>query len=789
MSGAKITRFFGILPKISTELLPETAGQVARNTKLFSGDLIPYSEPVVAGNTGRTEQVSRTLYALKDPDTGENRWLSWEGEVDTAVVTFSQSTDQRFYYTGDGKPKVTNYTLAFTTPAPNPGLFYELGLPIPEDRLEVTVDPFVTLSTVSFSRDSNNTARLVTSTPHRLRTGLTITVSGFSFVSGTYTRSGTVVTCTINNHGLTGSPTVAVDFVGGDAISGVYLATVTGPNTFTINLPDAPSSNGDVRLLLDTFNVTGQQVTVVDDTTIEYFSPGPPITTTPFTDGRIDLGGLVTSRSYVFTWITPWDEESIASKPSTDVFVREGTRITVSNIPKLKPVGDNFVRGIRLYRTLANPAGTEYFRLQTIWFPVSIIRVERTAGVSTVRFDDPHNLGVGDRFKIENCTIASFNVTDAIVLDIPDENTITFEQALGDQPPVLGPGGSLFHDISQNQLDDPPRYLDDTGPTFSFVDDFDPLALLDILTTDEYDQPPPDLKGLIAHNSNVLAGFVGNKVFFSEPGRPHAWPNAYSRTMEFEVVALVPISGSTLVLTTGFPYIISGQDPAAGLSVQKIEAMYPCLSRRGVVSMNYGIVYPTHDGLAVFSPGSGPDLITRAIFNKDTWKTKIDPTTIVAEFHKDAYVAAHSGGAFAFEPDRQIGGQFVDLDTQFTAAWYDSVEGKLFYTVGDQGEVFEWDPLVGNKLEQQWKSKTIITPNMVNMGAARVIADFADDPEPVTFRFWVDKQLIFEDSITDSGVFRLPTGYRSDTFEVEVLAKVRIRAIHLAINPLALKRV
>lgn len=789
MAGAKITRFFGILPKISSELLPETAGQIARNTKLFSGDLIPYSAPVLAGNTGREDVETKTVYALKDPETGENRWLSWETVVDTAVVTFSESTDQRFYYTGDGNPKVTDYTLAFTTPQPNPGLAYDLGLPVPEERLEVTVTPFGSLTTVSYARDSNNTARIVTSTPHGLRTGITATISGFSFLSGTYVRSGTIVTCTIANHGLTGSPTVPVDFVGGDAISGVYLANVTGTNTFTINLPDAPTSNGDVRLLLGSFNATGVQVTSVDDTTIEYFSPGPPITTTPFTAGRVDLGGLVQSRSYVFTWITPWDEESIASKPSADVFVREGTRITVSGIPQLKPPGNNFVRGVRLYRTLATPAGTEYFRLQTLWFPVGLLSVSRTDNVSQVRLLGPHNLGVGDRFKIADSTATSFNVEDAIVLDIPDKRTLTFAQTGPDVSTQLGVAGSLFHDIAQNQLDDPPRYLDTVGATFSFVDDFDPLALLDILTTDEYDMPPPDLAGLIAHNDDVLAGFVGNQVFFSEPARPHAWPVAYARTVEYEIVALVALNGSTLVLTKGFPYIISGRDPAAGMSVQKIEALYPCLSRRGVVSLNYGIVYPTHDGLAVFSAGSGPDLITRAVFNEDTWNTTVDPTTIIAEFHKDAYVASHSTGAFVFEPNREIGGQFVDIDTSFTAAWYDPIGGTLYYTADTTGDVFEWDPLVGDKLLQTWKSKTIITPNMVNMGAARVVADYSAAAEPVTFRFWVDKELIFEDTITDSGVFRLPTGYRSDTFEVGVSGEVRIRAIHLAINPTALKGV
>jgi hypothetical protein len=35
--------------------------------------------------------------------------------------------------------------------------------------------------------------------------------------------------------------------------------------------------------------------------------------------------------------------------------------------------------------------------------------------------------------------------------------------------------------------------------------------------------------------------------------------------------------------------------------------------------------------------------------------------------------------------------------------------------------------------------------------------------------------------------FRLPTGYRSDTFEVAVEGDIRVRAIHLGETPLSLK--
>ena len=70
-------------------------------------------------------------------------------------------------------------------------------------------------------------------------------------------------------------------------------------------------------------------------------------------------------------------------------------RLTVPTTTS-KPSGKNQVQGIRLYRTLSTVADTEYLRLATLWFPVTVDTVVGTT-VTTVQ---PHNLAVGNYFKI-----------------------------------------------------------------------------------------------------------------------------------------------------------------------------------------------------------------------------------------------------------------------------------------------------------------------------------------------------------------------------------------------------
>jgi hypothetical protein len=59
----------------------------------------------------------------------------------------------------------------------------------------------------------------------------------------------------------------------------------------------------------------------------------------------------------------------------------------------------------------------------------------------------------------------------------------------------------------------------------------------------------------------------------------------------------------------------------------------------------------------------------------------------------------------------------------------------------------------------------------------------------VNFRLWANKILIADVVVSNSDIFRLPPGYKSDTFEVAVSGSARIRAIHLADTPQGLVNV
>jgi len=876
MAGIKITNFLGIAPKLSPELIGAQFAQIAVNLNPYSGDLLPYRTSKEVDNTNRGAGV-KTIYPMRDPNNATvNKWLSWTSDVDIAVPTTLDEEEQRIYYTGDGVPKVTDYSLAVSGAGPYPVSAgnYDLGLPLPTTKPSASATAFTEKTTSTVARDGNGVATIVTSAAHGLEVGSRVNVSQLTYRTGTYTRTNSTVTVTLTGHGYeTGAQlfmsfepytTATITNQNGLVQSNTYAITNTGANTFTF---EDPANNGaitgtfDVYVGLYDFNVVNAEIaTVPDSTTFTVASAGPKTSTITVTTGKVNLAGTVQSRKYVYTWITPWGEESIPSEPSDAVYVREGQTVTVSGLPTAKPSGNNFIRGFRLYRTVVSASqGTQYFLLKTIYFSNPLTFAARAANLATVKFQHPHNLVVGSKIKITSTAFGgtpdtSFNVTDGTVASAPDKYTITYTSAGSDKANTATSAGTLFWDVTE-----PGKTTYRYYESSTFTDDFKVSGLVFILDSLYADAPDGNMQGLtMAHNS-ILVGFVQNEVCFSDPGRPWSWPLRYRIVVEHKIVAVAAVGGAIFVLTTEYPYRIYGDNPAQ-MTATRFDVPMPCTSKRGVVNMGYGVLYPSYGGIALIGSDTGAVLATKSIHDRDTWTEACDPSTTVAEFFNNKYFMSHSTGSMLFERDDQIGGVMVITPIKFNAAYYDARYDKFYYVTADSGEIYEWDAVGQPLLATEWKSKVFINKEYTNIGAARVVADFSADQasfdaivafnavvvtqntemwslsadlgtlngqvsytDPVTtaytivdnsiglslvngdvrtqysleaigayfvnFRLWANKVIVADVVISDSEVFRLPTGYKSDTFEVAVSGSARIRAIHLADTPQGLVNV
>lgn len=158
----------------------------------------------------------------------------------------------------------------------------------------------------------------------------------------------------------------------------------------------------------------------------------------------------------------------------------------------------------------------------------------------------------------------------------------------------------------------------------------------DILSTTDYDLPPDDMRGIIELPNNILAGFKGNEICFCEPGLCYAWPEKYRITTNHPIVALGVFGSTLVILTNANIYLASGIHPA-NMTMDELPHVYPCVSSRGVVSMEAGVFFPSIDGLCQVTP-SGAQIVTKGLFTRDEWQD-IKPETMHAYPYGGIYLA------------------------------------------------------------------------------------------------------------------------------------------------------
>lgn len=424
------------------------------------------------------------------------------------------------------------------------------------------------------------------------------------------------------------------------------LSAQASPLRRAFRVPDTPT---DAWLAFDSQDVDVIRSPLVNDAYDRYFwaGDGRPMMNTgaQIKAGQVDgpyylgiptpasaptvtpPGGSAETRAYVFTFQSVYGEEGPPSPPTTATG-DAGTWV-IGNLPATEPdSGFRNVDKINIYRTVPGNATSSFFYVDT---------VVKSGGSFPSSYND---------------TLASA-------------------------------------DVAQNNL------LDSTT----------------------WAEPPTTLEGFVLMPNGYLVGWVGRRIVFSEPYLPHAWPAQYELSTEFEVVGM-GVFGSTLVIgTTSSPYFGAGVSPAA-FTMQKLDAVEPCLSRQGIVSTVAGVIYPSINGL-VLCNGSGAQVVTKDLFSKSEW-SNLQPENIYAANLGLQYIAFNSTNfGFIIDPENPSQ-RHVELDnfTNVEGIETDRYTGNVNLLSNDR--VWNWDPETNFRLQWRWKSRWFQTPKPINFGAMRL---------------------------------------------------------------------
>lgn len=240
-----------------------------------------------------------------------------------------------------------------------------------------------------------------------------------------------------------------------------------------------------------------------------------------------------------------------------------------------------------------------------------------------------------------------------------------------------------------------------------------------LIESETWAPPPEGLIGIVAHPNGFLVGFDGRDLYFSEPYRPHAWPPGYVLSTQDFIKGLGVYGTSVAICTAGYPYIASGIRPE-GVTFTKAQTPDPCLSnRRAVVSMPFGVYYPSDNGLMLISQG-GFINATKELLTKTEWQRDYSPSKIRAVRWQSQYVGFFELDAgFMFAPDEPAAAM-VKLD----AVWkHEAIQSDIFSGQAlliQDNVVYEWNPAFGFPVQYSWISKEFVTPKPVNFSACKV---------------------------------------------------------------------
>lgn len=263
--------------------------------------------------------------------------------------------------------------------------------------------------------------------------------------------------------------------------------------------------------------------------------------------------------------------------------------------------------------------------------------------------------------------------------------------------------------------------------TSSYVDDLLAIETGEALATTTWDPPPDDMAGLTSMANGMMAGFVGNSVYFCEPYFHHAWPPDYVQSVPDQIVGLASYGNTLIVMTEGAPYAMTGTSPD-NITVERIAIPEPCISAKSIVNDSNGVMYVSPNGIV----GIGPTmrgLVSNALFRRKEWQD-YTPSSMVGTIYDDKYflsyqssnVAIGNGTMVVSRNDRP---SLSFLEAEVSSWYFDEHTGELYYLDDNDHLVYQLDADPLNPFTYEWTSKRFALPRAVTWSLCRVDTDEA----------------------------------------------------------------
>lgn len=390
-------------------------------------------------------------------------------------------------------------------------------------------------------------------------------------------------------------------------------------------------------------------------------------------------------------------------------------------------------------------------------------------------------------------------------------------------------------DVNTNRVtNNPAAVWVSNGSYYKYSDSKPNTSLGEACPSIYWDAPVDGLKGLVSLQNGLFAAYKDSTVYVSDWNAPHAWPYEHTVTIDYPIVGLGSFGNTIVVCTEAAPVLIVVQDPT-NPTTKAIQENCPCVSADSIVNTRNGVIFASQNGLVLINSTS-PTFITEKLLTQDEW-LPLHPESLKGAFLNNTYYG------FFTNPTDTAAGFIFDLDSYTYSTVYNSIvssgmvyttqHAKVVYNDIEQSQLYVCYPLENgtqyslcsfasdSRINKsfRWRSKVNVSPQgLFNLSAARVmmtsqssqkenehiwegkltgssLAARVMDGEPINgwcktneleladatvFNYYVDGELKYSREVKDSKPFRLPSGFRGETIEVEVKSNAYIHSITLA---------
>jgi hypothetical protein len=703
MTAVNIKAFRGQIPRVSERLQTPNHAARALNCKLTSGSIDPLAGIEQVYTTNRNIKTAYRYRAFIAGSFADN-WLTWEEDINVVPSPNANDPDGRFYFSSESyEPRMSSYNLAIST-VPYPTAWYSLGVAAPTvaATLSVTLQPVGSI-------DIDTGGEAYESAP-------TVTFSSGA-AAGTAVISGEVLSIDVTNggSGYTSVPAVVIKGKGGVGArakavveSGVVksveieFAGVGFTEAPTITFVDGGGTSAAATAKISA------KVVRVDITASGSYTTLPTVT---FSGGNATTQATGTvvfknyeSRFYTYTFVTAFGEESPPAPPSA---LTEGSADGTWAISGLQtaPINSGTI-------TAASTTGANVVR-------VTLNSVFGIAQYDTLTFAGISGMtSLNGSFRVQSVDPA----TNRITVSLSTAQTYTSGGTWTRNAPfnTTGMVKRIYRTVGTSGLFLLIAEIPVATTTYSDTVTADDLG--EELPTADSLLPPKNLTSLISLPNGCLAGIAGNELCFSDPYMPYSWPLRNRYAFSGVGVAAIAASNSVIVLTETFPILYTGSDPEA-MSGSTLETYAPCVSKRGVVDIGSGALYPSFDGLWLVSTQQ-VQCITRKLYREEEW-TLLNPATFDAVFHDGQYYAYYEGQneSRILLIDLESPDSVVEVDESADAMYRNELDGKLYISKGTN--LYEWDVDTGHYYESDWQSVDMQFPAPLKFAAAQIHADYS----------------------------------------------------------------